>query len=136
MHVRVLTPEEEVLQTSAITVTLITELGAIQIFPGHASLHGVIELSPLRIEVDQHTALDFVVRKGFVFIDQEADEITIQVYACQKKDELTHVTLKEYLELLLRHLKNHEQLGAYHLRYLEEEQKTVQKQYDLLEEKK
>lgn len=136
MHVRILTPEGEVVATPAVSVSLITELGAMQIFPGHASLHGVIELSPLRIEVDGQTAIDYVVQRGFVFISQEKDEVSIQVYQCNKRDELSHGTIKAYLDLLLSHLANPESLGAYHLSYLEGEKTATQKQFDLISDSK
>lgn len=135
MRVRILTPDaEEVLATSALAVSVITEQGAMQVFPGHVSLHGVIELSPLRVEIDSHHAVDYVVRRGFILITQETDEVCIQAYSCQKRDELDHVTLKEYLDILLQHLSNPEALSSYHLRYLEEERNATQKQFDLITE--
>lgn len=134
MHVRVLTPEGEVIATPALSVSLVTELGAIQIFPGHASLQGTISFSPLRIEIDGQSAEDFVLQRGFIYIDQDKDEVTIQAYQCQKHHELSYASIKEYLDILMRSLSNPEALGSYHLRHLEDERLATQKRLEVIQQ--
>lgn len=135
MRVVVLTPDAEAFSDEAQSVSLMTESGALQIFPGHASLQGSILFSPLRIEMADRQE-DFVVQRGFLFINQEKDEVKIQVYRCEKQEEMSYASIKEYLEFLLQSLSNPEALGAYHLRHLEDERLATQTRLDVLEEEK
>ena len=70
MRVILRTPEQEWAFSEAVSVSLITEGGAIQIYSGHATLQGSLLLSPLRIELP-HGEEDFVIQRGVVCVDQE-----------------------------------------------------------------
>lgn len=120
MRVILRTPEQEQLFPEVMSVSLITDGGAIQAFPGHASLQGVITLSPLRIELP-HGEEDYVVRRGILCIDQEKDELLVLVYKAESRASLDHETAEEYLQVLLRALERHESLGAYQLKHLQDE---------------
>ncbi|MBP7134391.1 hypothetical protein KBA73_04200 [Patescibacteria group bacterium] len=132
MRVSILTPEAEIVSEEAESVSLMTELGAIQIFPGHASLQGDVLFSPVRLVLHDREE-DFVVQRGFVFIDQEKDEVRIQVYRCERKEEMDFVSAKEYLEILLSALSHPEQLGKYHLLHLENERLVTQKRIEMIQ---
>lgn len=132
MRVSILTPEAEIVSEEAESVSLMTELGAIQIFPGHASLQGDVLFSPVRLVLHDREE-DFVVQRGFVFIDQEKDEVRIQVYRCERKEEMDFVSAKEYLEILLSALSRPEQLGKYHLLHLENERLVTQKRIEMIQ---
>ena len=133
MRVTTLTPDAQSTFDDVLSLGVITELGAVQIFPGHASLQGAILLSPLRL---QFAAFEesFVVQRGFVLVDQGLDEVKIQVYLCERRDELQYTVIKEYLEAVRRMLDQPERLGAYHLRYLEDEVSATTKRLEFLEE--
>ncbi len=132
MHVVVRTPEAEVIATEAVSVSLVTELGAMQIFPGHASLQGTILLSPLRIETATQEE-DFVVQRGFVMVDQHKDEVAIMAYVCEKRADMNLQTAKEYLQVLLDALQAHESLGKYQLLHLESEKIATEKRLEVLQ---
>ena len=132
MRVSILTPEAEIVSEEAESVSLMTELGAIQIFPGHASLQGDVLFSPVRLVLHDREE-DFVVQRGFVFIDQEKDEVRIQVYRCERKEEMDFVSAKEYLEILLSALSRPEQLGKYHLLHLENERLVTQRRIEMMQ---
>ena len=130
MRVVIRTPDAEMFSEQAQSVSLVTELGAMQIFPGHAALQGAILLSPLRVELADREE-DFVVQRGFVMVDQAKDEVTIMGYRCEKTQEMSLQTAKEYLEVLLKALEKHESLGKYQLRHLEEEKIATQKRLEI-----
>lgn len=132
MHVVIRTPEAEVFSHDAQSVSLVSELGAMQIFPGHASLQGTILLSPLRIDMGDREE-DFVVQRGFVMIDQDKGEVTFMVYQCEKRAEMSLQTAKEYMETLLKALENHESLGKYQLRHLEDEKIATERRLEILQ---
>lgn len=131
MRVVIRTPEAEMFSEQAQSVSLVTELGAMQIFPGHASLQGAILLSPLRIELADREE-DFVVQRGFVMVDQEKDEVTIMVYQCEKRAEMNLQTAKEYMEVLLKALEQKDSLGKYQLQHLENEKIATERRLEIL----
>lgn len=132
MRVVIRTPEAEIFSHEAQSVSLVNELGAMQIFPGHTSLQGAILLSPLRIDMGDREE-DFVVQRGFVMIDQEKDEVTFMVYQCEKRAEMSLQTAKEYMETLLKTLENRESLGKYQLRHLEDEKIATERRLEILQ---
>lgn len=132
MHVVIRTPEAEIFSHDAESVSLVSELGAMQIFPGHASLQGTIVLSPVRIDMGDREE-DFVIQRGFVMVDQAKDEVAIMVYQCEKRADMSLQTAKEYLEVLLKALQNHESLGKYQLRHLEDEKIATERRLEILE---
>ncbi len=120
MRVILRTPEQEWAFSEAVSVSLITEGGAIQIYSGHATLQGSLLLSPLRIELP-HGEEDFVIRRGVVCVDQEQDEVLILVYKAEQRASLDFETAEQYLQVLLRALEQRESLGPYQLAFLESE---------------
>lgn len=132
MRVVIRTPDAEVFSNEAHSVSLMSELGAMQVFPGHASLQGTILLSPLRVDMGDREE-DFVVQRGFVMVDQAKDEVTIMVYQCEKRADMSLQTAKEYLEVLLKALQNHESLGKYQLQHLEDEKIATERRLEILE---
>ncbi len=135
MQVTIRTPDAEVFAGPALSLSLITELGAIQIFPGHASLQGAVLLSPLRVEIEG-SAEDFIIQRGFVLIDQPQNKVDVLVYRCEKRGELNHQTAKEYLQVLLKALESPENLGKYQLRHLEDEKIATEKYLDVWQKEK
>lgn len=132
MQVVIKTPETDVLSVVADSVSLVTELGAMQIFPGHASLQGVVGLSPLRVEL-AGKAEDFIIQRGFVVVDQARDHVDVLVYRCEKRSELNHQTAQEYLGVLLKALESRESLGKYQLRHLEDEKIATEKYLEVVQ---
>lgn len=132
MRVVIRTPEADVFSQEAHSVSLMSELGAMQIFSGHAALQGTILLSPVRVEMREREE-DFVVQRGFVMVDQAKDEVTIMAYRCEKREEMNLQTAKEYLEVLLKALENHESLGKYQLRHLEDEKIATERRLEILQ---
>lgn len=132
MQVVIRTPEAEIFSHEARCVSLVNELGAMQVFPGHASLQGTILLSPLRIEMADREE-DFIIQQGFIMIDQAKDAVTLMVYRCEKQADINLQTAKEYLQVLLKALEGRDSLGAYQLRHLEDEKIATEKRLEILQ---
>lgn len=131
MQVIVRTPDAEIFSHQAQSVSLVSELGAMQIFPGHASLQGTIGISPLRIDMGSEEE-DFVVQRGFVMVDQSKDEVVIMVYQCEKRAEMSLQTAQEYMEFLLKNLAHPESFGKYQLQHLQDEHLATQQRLEIL----
>lgn len=135
MKVFIRTPDGEALFREDVqSVDAFTELGALRILPGHASLQGTIRFSPIRVETKDHTE-HFVVQRGFVFINQHQDEVTFSVYQAEKRGELSHQTAKEYLEHVLQALHDKTALSDYEIQFLDDERLATQERLTYLEKK-
>ncbi|MEI7512211.1 MAG: F0F1 ATP synthase subunit epsilon [Candidatus Uhrbacteria bacterium] len=121
------TPDREAYRGPADFVTLSSDVGEMQILPGHASMLGTITYSPVRVKHDK-TTLDFVLRQGFVFVDQEANTVNVLGLSCEKTDEVNEITAKEYLQFVLSKLGKPEELNAFQLKHLEGQKMSLEKQ--------
>ncbi len=135
MNVLIRTPEgEQFFQERVRSVDVFSQLGAMRLLPGHASLQGTILFSPVRIETET-TVEQFAVQQGFVLVDQEKDEVTFLVYRAEKRSELNYETAQQYLEHVMQALKNNESLSEYELKFLTDERLATQERITFLEKK-
>lgn len=123
------TPDQEVFRGSVDWVSLATQEGQLQIFPGHIGLHGTIHYTPIIFRAGENEE-EFLARQGFVFVDQEQQEVSVQVYACDKRKDLDIKSIEEYRQFVLDKLAHHETLGAFQLKFLEDQKIGLEKQLD------
>jgi len=121
------TPDHESYRGPAEIVTLSSDTGEMQILPGHASMLGTITYTPVRVKNGNMTT-EFVLRQGFVFVDQEQNSVHVLGLSCEKTDEINEVTAKEYLHFVLSKLDKPEELNAYQLKHLEGQKMSLEKQ--------
>lgn len=121
------TPDHEAYRGPADLVTLSTDIGEMQILPDHASLLATITYTPVHVKSGGNQQ-DFVLRQGFVFVDQEKNTVNVLGLSCEKTDEVNEVTAKEYLQFILSKLDKPEELNAYQLRHLEGQKLSLEKQ--------
>jgi F0F1-type ATP synthase epsilon subunit len=121
------TPDHEAYHGPAEVVTLASDSGEMQILPGHASLLGTITYTPLRVK-NGATTMDFVLRQGFVFVDQLANTVRVLGLSCVKTDEINEMTAKEYYEFVMSKLDKPEELNAYQLKHLEGQKLSLERQ--------
>lgn len=133
MNVVIRTPEGDIFHEEGVSsLELFSELGAMQILPGHASLQAAIRFSPLQVTTS--TASEhFVIQQGFVFVDQEKDEALILVYRAEKRAEIKYDTAKQYLEHVLQALQQRTSLSEYELTFLDAERLAAQERVEYLE---
>ena len=121
------TPDHEAYHGPAEVVTLASDSGEMQILPGHASLLGTITYTPLRVK-NGATTMDFVLRQGFVFVDQVANTVRVLGLSCEKTDEINEMTAKEYYDFVMSKLDKPEELNAYQLKHLEGQKLSLERQ--------
>jgi F0F1-type ATP synthase epsilon subunit len=122
------TPDHEAYRGPANLVTLSSDTGEMQILPGHASMLGTITYTPVRVNNGSHQE-DFVLRQGFVFVDQENKSVQVLGLSCEKTDEINEVTAKEYYDFIISKLDKPEELNAYQLKHLEGQKMSLEKQF-------
>ncbi|MCK9361010.1 F0F1 ATP synthase subunit epsilon [Patescibacteria group bacterium] len=126
-HLLIQTPEREAYKGDADILTLSNDTGEMQVFPGHASMLGSITYSAVKVDHAQHEEA-FVLRQGFVFVDQEKNEVKVLGLSCEKTADLDMVSAKEYLDFILSKLDKPDELNEYQLKFLEGQKLAVEKQ--------
>lgn len=121
------TPEREIYKGDADVLTLSNDTGEMQVFPGHASMLGSITYSAVKVDSAKHEEA-FVLRQGFVFVDQDKNEVKVLGLSCEKTSELDLVSAKEYLAFVLAKLDKPEELNEYQLTFLEGQKLAVERQ--------
>lgn len=129
------TPEKTLYDGEAVRVAGTTEYGTIEIHPGHVALTATIDFSEFEIE-HEHVMERFLTKQGFLHTNPDDDRVEILVLTAEKKEEADAKSLKEYREFILMKLKNHESLGEFQLRHLEESKAAVERMLEVVHEKK
>lgn len=106
-----------------------TELGELQVYPGHAAMTATISFSRLKIEKGEHVET-FMVRQGFLHTDPDANRTEVVCLVCSKLNEMDVKSLREYREFILQKLEKHEDLNQYQVKHLTESQAAVEKQLE------
>jgi F-type H+-transporting ATPase subunit epsilon len=121
------TPDREIYKGPADILTLSTDTGEMQVLPGHVSMLGSITFSAVRVQNGSNLQ-DFVLRQGFLFIEQETNDVRVLGLTIEKTEELNEVSAKEYLEFVLSKLDKPDELNKYQLTFLEGQKLALEKQ--------
>ncbi|PIP60946.1 hypothetical protein COX00_00435 [Candidatus Uhrbacteria bacterium CG22_combo_CG10-13_8_21_14_all_47_17] len=132
MHCTLRTPERTWYDGEASLVSGASETGDLQVFPGHTAMTTTVGFSEFVIENGDHKEV-FLTKQGFIHTDPEKNSIDILVFSCDKKEEVNVKSLKEYREFILEKLRDHKNLNAFQVKYLEESQSALEKQLEVLE---
>lgn len=132
MEVVVCTPEGELFQGPADVVTVSTESGLLQVYPGHASLQGTIPFSMLHV-LHGGREEEYLVRNGLLLISGESDHVRILGMQIELRTHISHKTAQEYLTLLLRLLEKPHELTELHLQHLESEKRSIEQTLEFIE---
>ncbi|MDA0208448.1 MAG: F0F1 ATP synthase subunit epsilon [bacterium] len=124
LNVTLRTPLKTLFDSEADSVRLKTDLGRMEILPGHATLVGSILYSKVYIR-HGGTEEAFVVRQGSVSVD-EAGNVAVLVMDADKEAELSIESMEEYLRLIAEQLENPEALNSYQRTFLEEQRQALQ----------
>lgn len=127
MHVTIRTPDATRYDGSATLLTGASELGDLQVYPGHVGMTATIGFSRLVVENGEHVE-SFFVRQGFLHTDPASNRTEVLGLSCEKIEEVDVKSLREYHDFILEKLKNHENLNAYQTKFLEESQAAVETQ--------
>lgn len=112
-------------------VHLATDLGEMEVLPGHASTLGTILTSKVRVQNDD-TIDEFVVRRGTLVVDPDGVTVKILASDVDRVAEMDVGGLTSYREFLMKTLEG-DDLNDYQIRFLKDEQLAIEK---LMEEQK
>jgi F0F1-type ATP synthase epsilon subunit len=110
------------------SVTIATDLGMMQILPGHLSLVGTVTASPVIIATEGSKELTYLVRNAVLTIGEgEAGEtlVTVAAQLAEKKDEVSIETLQSFREKMHNALEKKEDLSSYQIDFLTEQLDAV-----------
>lgn len=119
------TSDRELWSGNATSALLRTELGEIEILPGHAALAGTIGFSRVLVKHDDGSA-QFWVQSGFVAAGQGGETVSIIGVTGGALEKLDLVSAAEYLALVLRKLASPEGISTLELKWLEDERLAVE----------
>jgi F0F1-type ATP synthase epsilon subunit len=125
MRLSIRTPDTVCYDGTATRLSGASELGELQIYPGHSAMTATIGFSRLVVERGEHSET-FFVRQGFLHTDPTENRTTVLAISCQKLEEMEMKTLHEYREFTLEKLRNRENLNEYQISFLEESQKAIE----------
>lgn len=123
------TPDREMYNGPAEVLTLSTDTGEMQVLPGHMSMLGSITYSAVRAQRGANHQ-DFVLRQGFLLVDQETSDVRVLGMSVEKTEELDVVSAKEYLAFILSKLDKPDELNKYQLTFLEGQKIALEKQFE------
>lgn len=85
LNVQVITPRSVVFSGEAVSVTIPSEAGEMQVFHGHIPVLARIQSGIIRIEQEGTAPVSFEVEEGFFRIAQ--NEVSLLMDTCKKVDE-------------------------------------------------
>lgn len=117
-------------------VSLATDLGAMEVLPGHASCVGVSRATPVLIRQAGNIEQAFMVRDAAVCIVQDGADTRMDIAAAQaeSKGETSLESLKSYREKILEAMARKEDLSTYQMELLTEHLGSVDKAIALQQE--
>lgn len=129
LHLIIRTPDAVHYDGPASRVSGASELGDLQIYPGHAAMTAAVDFSRVLVEHADHQET-FLLKQGILHTDPESRRTEFLALSCQKVEEADLKTLRAYRDFILDHLQKREDLGSYHVRFLEESMLAVEKQIE------
>lgn len=118
----------KLVDAQARSVSVATDLGMMQILPGHLSLVGTITASPVIIALEGTEEVTYLVRQAVLTIQAtEAGEtlVTIAAQMAEKKDEVSIESLESFRAKMHTALENKEDLSTYQIDFLTEQLDSV-----------
>lgn len=126
------TPTRVLFQGDASALRLKTDLGRMEILPGHATLLGTILHSKVYIRHGE-TEDKFIMNQGSVSVDKDGN-VRVLADEAHKEEELSVSNMREYLEHLVEQMKT-EELNDYQMKFLQERRAALQEAIDESDEK-
>ncbi len=109
------------------SIRLATDIGGIEILPGHASFLGLSKSTPITVLNGDHEII-FLAQDATVAVDRADDgvtRVTVAALLADRKDEFDIESLKQFHEKMHIALQNHEDLSKYQVEFLQEHLDSV-----------
>lgn len=133
LHVELVTPSQTWFNGPADLVHLSTDLGEMEILPGHATLVGTMSVSEVVVKVADHHE-DFLMRLGSVSVAEDGVTVKILAQVCEKRAEMDATSLRDYIDYVEKMLGSEEGLSEYQVKFLGEQKASVEKTLQLIKE--
>lgn len=112
-----------------------TELGEMEMRPGHISVVGNIDFTKVHIESGDRVE-EYFVRYGTMVIDYGGETARILAQDVQTESSMDMKSLSEYLTYLTERLANEDDLTSYQVEYFGEQKGILEKSIAILNETK
>ena len=126
------TPNEDIFSGKAKGLRISTEGGDMEVFANHSSVTASLAFSPVVISAEDREE-EYVARNGLFLFDNAENKAVILALNCEKKSEVSHQTIKDYLEFIDKQLKEGQKLSDFQILYLKGEKLAVEQQMEELE---
>lgn len=131
MKVTINTPDGASHELTSDQVTVVTEVGQMQILPGHANFLGSIIFSPTIIGLENHEE-HFLIRQGFVLVDNQKNLVKLFAFAVDKTESLDHQSIMDYLDFVLCKLEKPEELNHFQINFLTQQHSALKQMIDVI----
>lgn len=131
-HLSIRTPNEDIFSGEAYGLHISSEGGDMEVFANHASVTASLLFSPVVVKSDKDE--EFIARNGLFLFDNQANKATILALNCEKKSEVSHQTVKEYLEFVEKQLAEGKELSDFQILYLKGEKLAVEQQMEEMQD--
>lgn len=105
-------------------VALRSELGQMELLPGHTDLAAPIDYTKIVVHKGKHEE-EFFGYNGFVFFDNKKNIARVMLHACSKLKEMDFGSAKELLVYLESKLQNKAELNEYQIKFFTEEYENL-----------
>ena len=123
-HLLIQTPDSTLFNGEANSLAIETENGQLEILPHHAHLISTVVFASPRVRVGV-TDMMFAVRNGSVYFDTENNTCRVLVSWGQKREEIVHESIVQYLAFVEEKLANKESLNMFQLKYLNDQKQSL-----------
>ena len=126
LNVEILTPAKSWFNGPADIVHLSTDLGEMEILPGHATLVGTGSVSEVAVKSGDHVE-DFLLRLASVSVAGDGLTVKILAQVAEKRAEMNATSLRDYIDYVEKMLGSKEELSEYQVKFLGEQRASVEK---------
>lgn len=129
-----LTPTTELFSGQVRSVSASTDLGDLEILPGHADLVGTISVSRVEIKgEDPNLRETFLVRQGSLSFDLAENTARMVAYSAEQLSTINRESLKEFRKFIIDLLSKPKELNDYQIKFLEGESASLEKSIEIIE---
>lgn len=118
------TPLKTFFEGEVDAVRLRTDLGRMEILPGHASIVGTVLACRVAIHAGGREDV-YAVRQGTLSVDEDGNA-RLTVLHAEKDDEMTVESIQDYLRFVTEQLDGEGELNEYQIKFLEEQRAAMQ----------
>lgn len=124
MQLTLRTPEKIVYEGPASVISAVSELGAFQLYPGHAAMTATLSFAP--VEIRHGSSVDtYYVRQGVLNTDPFTNQTHLLAFTCEQASDADINSLQEYRAFVLAQLDNRANLNDYQVTFLEESASSI-----------